>query len=108
MNKRRKNYLPTLILILVLWSLLVAMLVYVEPELVKDILVPGLYLPFFLLLMPASFLTLAIMLANTRRGFLVSLGITGYLMLRVYELGNVLNLVLIVGMVVAIDRYLDS
>ncbi len=108
MKKRRKNYLPTLVLIVVLWSLLLSMITYVEPELIKDILVPGLYLPFFLLFLPASFFSLAVFLANTRRGFLVSLGLTGYLVLRVYELGNVLNLLLIIGIVVAIDRYLDS
>lgn len=84
------------------------MLLYVEPELVRDILVPGLYLPFFVLFLPASFFTLALMLANTRRGLLASLGLTAYLVLRVYELGNVLNLVLILGIVIAIDRYLDS
>ena len=108
MNKRRKNYLPSLVLVLVLWGLLLAMIVYVEPVLVKDILIPGLYLPFFMLFMPASFLTLALMMANTRRGLLASLGITGFLVLRVYELGNVLNFLLITGMVIAIDRYLDS
>ena len=108
MNKRRKNYLPTLILIAVLWSLIAAIVVYVEPELVRDVIVPGLYLPFFLLFLPASFFTLAVILANTRRGFLVALGLTGYLMLRVYQLGNVLNLLLIAGIVIAVDRYLDS
>jgi len=44
MLKRRKNYLPTLILIVVLWTLLGLMLYFVEPALVKDILIPGVYL----------------------------------------------------------------
>lgn len=108
MRKRRKNYLPVVILILVLWGLLGAMIYWVEPELVKDMLVPRLYLPFFLLFFPACFFTLAIGLANTRRGFLVTIGLTGFLILRVYQLGNLLNLLLLAGMVVAVERYLES
>jgi len=108
MKNVRKNYLPTLILVLVLWGVLGVMMIYVEPELVKDILIPGLYLPFFLLFMPASFFTLALLLANTRRGLISSLGLTSCLILRVYELGNILNLLLITGIVIAVDRYLDS
>jgi hypothetical protein len=108
MRKRRKNYLPAVILILVLWSLLGAMIYWVEPELVKDMLVPGLYLPFFLLFSPACFFTLAIVLANTRKGLLVTIGLTGFLILRVYQLGNLLNLLLLAGMVVAVERYLES
>jgi len=84
MKKSRKNYLPTLILVLVLWSLFFGMIFYVEPELVKNVLVDGLYLPFFLLFIPACFylgvgirkykkrlyvFTLALVLGNTRRGF---------------------------------------
>ena len=108
MKKRRKNYLPTVILILVLWGLLGTMIYFIEPELVKDVLVPGLYLPFFLLFFPASFFTLAMVLANTRRGLLVALGLSIYLILRIFELGNLLNLLLILGIVVAIDRYLEG
>ena len=108
MKKRRKNYLPTLILIIVLWGLFLGVIFQVEPELVKNTLVPGLYLPFFLLFFPASFFSLAILLANSKRGLWVSLGLTGFLILRVYQLGNFLNGLLIVGIVVAIDKYLES
>jgi hypothetical protein len=104
MKKSRKNYLPTLILVLVLWSLFFGMIFYVEPELVKNVLVDGLYLPFFLLFIPACFFTLALVLGNTRRGFLVTVGLSIFLVLRVYELGNILNLLLISGIVIAIDR----
>jgi len=108
MGKRRKNYLPTLILIVVLWGLLGVIVSQVEPELVKDILVPGLYLPFWLVFFPASFFMLAVVMGNSRRGLVMALGLTGFLILRVYQLGNLLNLLLIVGMVVAMDRYLEG
>lgn len=90
-----------------LWSCLGLIMWLVEPKLLKDILVTGLYLPFFLLFFPALFLTLAIILANSRRGLLIAIAVTIFLMLRIYQLGNLLNLLLIAGIVVAIGRYFD-
>ena len=107
LSHRRKNYLPTFVLIVVLWGLLALTLVYVEPELIKDVLIPGVYLPFFLLFFPASFFTLAILWGNSRRGLLCAAGLTLFLLLRLFELGNVLNLLLILGIVIAVDRYFN-
>jgi len=108
MNKRRKNYLPTLVTMVILWGLLGGLVYWVEPKLVKDILIEGLYLPFFLLFLPAIFLTLAVILGNTKRGLLISLGLTGMLILKVYEIENWLNFILVAGIVVAVDRYLSA
>ena len=105
MHSRRKNYLPTLILIVILWSLLGLMIYAVEPTLIKDILVPGLYLPFFLIFFPASFFSLAAIWGNPRRGLLGAIGLTCWLILRLYRLDNGLNLLLILGILIAVDRY---
>ena len=107
MRSKRKNFLPTLVLILVLWGLLGLLLTQVDPELGKDILVPGLYLPFFLLFFPASFLTLAVVLTNSRRGLIVASALNLFLALRLFGLGNVLNLILLAGIAVAVDRYFE-
>ena len=95
------------ILIVVLWGLLGLMLYFVEPALVKDILIPGVYLPFFLIFFPASWFTLAIIWGNTRRGLLTAIGLTLFLLLRIFHLGNVLNLVLILGILITVDRYFN-
>ena len=95
------------ILIVVLWALLGLMLYFVEPALVKDILIPGVYLPFFLIFFPASWFTLAIIWGNTRRGLLTAIGLTLFLLLRIFHLGNVLNLVLILGILITVDRYFN-
>jgi len=107
MLKRRKNYLPTFILIVILWSLLGLMVYLVEPSLVKDILIPGIYLPFFLLFLPASWLTATIIWGNRRRGWLTAVGLTLFLILRLWGLGNNLNLILILGILIAVDRYFN-
>lgn len=107
LRPKRKNYLPTLALIVVLWALLGLMIIYVEPGLIKDILIPGIYLPFFLLFFPASFFTLAIIWSNSRRGFLSAFGLTVFLLLKILGLGNALNLLLIFGILVAVDHYFN-
>lgn len=108
MLKRRKNYLPTLVLILILWFLLALMIFLIEPELIKDVIIPGLYLPFFGLFFPAVFLSLAIILNNSQRGFLISLGLTAILILKIYRLDNWLNFILVGGILITVDRYLSS
>ena len=81
------------------------MIYFIEPETIKNILIPGLYFPFFLNLFFALFFTLAIIFVNCRRGFLIALGITVFLILRLFELDNVLNAILITGLVFALDCY---
>lgn len=104
MIQRRKNYLPTIVLILVLWSGLGLMLVNIDPILVKDIIVPGLYLPFWLIFFPAAWLTLALIFGNTKRAFIATAGLATLMILRISGLGNILNLILVAGITIAIDR----
>lgn len=104
MLKHRKNYLPTVLLMIVLWSILGLMMFGVDPELVKDILIPGLFLPFWLVFFPASLITLALVFSNTKRGLITALGITIILILKIYDLGNILNVILVAGIILAIDR----
>jgi len=104
-SRRRKNFFPTLILIFFFWTTLGLMVCFIEPETIKNILIPGLYLPFFLNLFLALFFTLAIIFINSKRGFLIALGITVFLILRLLTLGNILNAILITGLVFALDYY---
>lgn len=106
-RRRRQNYLPTLVLITVLWALLALMLIRVEPELVRDILIPGIYLPFFALFFPAVLFSAAIIWGSSRRGLLTAAGATVFLLLRLFDLGNSLNLILILGILIAVDRYFN-
>lgn len=80
------------------------MIVFVDPQLVRDLILPGSYLPFFLLFFPTSLLSLALIFGNTKRGILAAIGLNLFLLLRIYGLGSWLNLVLITGIVIAIDR----
>ncbi len=104
-KRRRKNFFPALILIFFFWTTLILMIFFVEPSLVKDILIPGFYLPFFLNLFLALFFTLAIIFGHSKKGFLWSLGVIIFLILRLFDLGNILNIILIAGLIFALDYH---
>jgi hypothetical protein len=74
-RKYRRNFLPAFIITVLLW-LAVAFIVFkTSPDLGNIFL-------FFLSLTPALALTLALLLGNTRRGFLLSLCVICFLILR--------------------------
>ena len=104
-KRRRKNFFPTLILIFFFWTTFGLMIFFVEPELIKDILIPGLYLPFFINLFLALFFTLAVIFVNSRKGFLISLSVISFLILRLFGLGNILNAVLILSFIFTLEYY---
>jgi hypothetical protein len=104
-KRRQKNFFITLILIIFFWSTLILMLIFVEPESVKDILIPNFYLPFFINLFLSLFLTLAVIFLNSRRSFIITFGIIIFLILRLYNLGNILNAILISAAVFSLEYY---
>jgi hypothetical protein len=104
-RRKRKNYLPTLLLLLILWTLFLFLVFFIEPEMIKNFPVPNLYLPFFLLLFVCLFFTFAVLFINTRRGLIVSMGIVFFLILRVFDLGNILNAILIAGFIISLEYY---
>jgi len=103
--KRRKNYFPTMMLMIVFWLLWVSLVWWVDPTILKNLPPRESYWPFFLLFFLALFLTLSLILQNTRRGFLISFGILLFLILRLSGLGHVINGLLIGGIVIAIEVY---
>ena len=103
--RQGKNFLPTLIIILFLWLCFAFLIFFVEPEMVKNIIIPRGYLPFFINFWLALFFTLAIILGNSPRGLLVSTFIIIFLILRLFKLGNWLNFLLLAAIAFAFDRY---
>jgi len=102
---RRKNFLPTFILIIFFWSTFIFLIFFIEPDQVKDIIIPGAYLPFFINLFLALFFTLSVVFNNSRRGLLANLGVIAFLVLCFHGLGNLLNLLLIAGLLITIDVF---
>lgn len=97
--KRRKNFLPALLLTVLLWTVWLAVFFFAPPE---TFLMPFVFLTLTFL---AILFSATLLFANTRRGFLTALGLTAFMLLNFYGIGNYLNLLLIVGVLLAAEYY---
>ena len=105
---RRRNFLPALFFALLFWGVVAFFIFFVDPELVRDWLLRGSYLPFFLSLWLALFLTASLLFAHTRRGFLLSFGLIAFLSLRLLGLGHLLNAILLFSFLVFFELALSA
>jgi len=96
---RRKNFLPTLMVTFLLWMLTAGLVYFIDPETVLAI--PG----FFLLIFLSLLFTFSTIFANSRRGLLVSLSLSLFLILRYFGVGNILNFLLISGLLTTAEIY---
>lgn len=100
--QRRKNFLPSLIVTILLWILLSGFIYFVDPDSLAAVPV------FFLLEFVTLLFTTSILFGNTRRGAIATLVITVFLILRYFGVGNLLNLLLLVGVGITIEVYFSK
>ena len=98
--KRRKNFLPALILALIFWGLW-GWLVYFFPP-ANNPLIFTFYLSLFL----AVFLTSALVLANSKLGAVTATWSILFLIFRYFKIGNILNLSLLTIIFLLLGIYL--
>lgn len=96
---KRKNFFPLFIITLAFWLGITSFVYFVSPESYAAIL------GFFVLLGVTLFLTMSILFGNTRRGIIISASILLFLFLRFIGVGNVINLVLILGIAVTMEIF---
>jgi len=96
---RRKNFFPTLIIIILLWDLIAGFVYFIEPYTFGAVPL------FFTLLFFAFLFTFSTIFANSRRGFITSLGLILFLFLRYLGIGNIINFLLILGLAISIEAY---
>jgi hypothetical protein len=96
---KRKNFLPSLIFTIILWVALGAVAYFVDPSTFGAI-----YL-FFLLVFFSLLFTFSLLLGSTRKGLILSISLTIFLILRYFGVGNILNLVLILALGVTAELY---
>lgn len=88
-----------------LWAGLIFIFLYVEPSLIRDIPVPGWYAPLFLLLFITLLSTTRLLSGNRKRAITLSVLITVFLILRINQLGQWYNGLLIVILGLAIEYF---
>jgi hypothetical protein len=97
--KTRKNFFPTLVVTLLLWLSLGALIYFVEPD------TPGVVPLFFVNAFFALLFSFSTLLGNSRRGLITAIGITTFLILRYFGVGNIINMFLILGATLSIELY---
>jgi len=96
---KRKNFLPTLLVTVLLWLLLGALVYFVDPQTFGVI-------PLFFVTVFVSFLFMfSLIFANSRRGLIISISLSLYILLMYLGVGNILNLILIVAIAACIELY---
>lgn len=94
--RRRKSFLPTLLVALLFWLIWGYVFFFVPPG-------RGVYFAFFPTLFLAVFLSAALLLANSIRGFLLASAVCGLLLLQFFKLGNLLTILLLIALLVVLD-----
>jgi hypothetical protein len=98
--KRRRNFFPALLLALLFWLFWGGLVYFLAPD--NEAVLIG----FYFLLFMACFLTASLIFANSRRGLITALGVIAFLLLRSYQLGNLLNIGLLLGILISLNLYL--
>lgn len=101
-NIKKKKPLLSLAVTTILWLSIACVIYFTDPGGFGTVIL------FILLVFLALLFTFSIISANTRRGLIISTATTGFLVLRYFDVGNVLNLILICGIAIAIDLYLSK
>jgi hypothetical protein len=96
---KRKNFLPTLLITILLWGLLAGLIYFVDPGTF------GMVILFFLILFITLLFTFSLIFASTRRGLIGSISLLFFFILAYLGVGNILNLLLIVAIAISLELY---
>lgn len=104
--RRRKNLIPMLFLAVVCWVGVGYLIYAVSPNRPLPTPLPiDSKTPFFLLLFLTLFFSLTLLFNNTRRGFLVALGLTALVLLRFFKFFHPLYIVLVLAILFTVELF---
>lgn len=87
------------------WLAIVWVIWKVDPETIKDFIIPGSYLPMMFLVMGGFFWLLSILFLSARRALRWTLGIVAFLEMRVLGLGTAVNGLLLLALLLSWEIY---
>ncbi len=105
-HERKKRYGWLVFFAVVNWLAIALAIWKIDPETVKDFIIPGSYFPMLILVAGGIFWLLSILFLSATRAFRWTMGITIFLLLRILKLGTVMNGVLILGLLVSWEVYI--
>lgn len=99
---RGKNLFLSLIITIALWIGLAYLILMIPPN---SLIIVGGFLIGTLL---ALFLSFSLVLGNAERGLIVSVTLTSYLLLRIYDQDTIINIILLVALAVTAGFHLHQ
>jgi predicted ABC-type exoprotein transport system permease subunit len=96
---KRRNFLPSLLVTILLWILLAGLIYFVDPGTFGAVAL------FFVLLFSTFLFTFSLIFGSTRRGIIASIALSLFSILAYLGVGNILNLLLIVAIAVCLELY---
>ncbi len=98
-TQKPKSNIAAIVIATICWISVCTLLLFIDPQ------TTGVIPVFFILLSVALFLTMIVILKNKKRSALYSSAIMLFLSLCYFGVGNILNLILIVGIVISIEIF---
>ncbi len=77
----------------------------VDPETVKNVLIPNSYLPMGLLTFVGIFLLFSVLLMSAKRAVIWAILLMVFVYLRIFQLGTIMNGLLLLGLGIVIEIY---
>jgi hypothetical protein len=99
---KRKNFLPTLIVTILLWLTIAGLIYFIDPG------ITGAVPLFFVILFLAFLFTFSLIFISTRRGLITSSSISLFLLLAYLGVGNIINFLLIAAIAICIELYFKT
>jgi len=96
---KKKNYIISLVLAVIFWLVWGFVFFLIPPDSYVS------HLTFFVSLFLSLFLTFALLLANSRRGLLISLLINFYLIFRYFNLNNIIYPLILLFIFLLLEIY---
>ncbi|MFZ2202265.1 MAG: hypothetical protein WAV56_02600 [Microgenomates group bacterium] len=104
-RERKKRFGWLLFLTLTIWALITATIIWIDPENIVDLVIPGSYFLFGALLFVGIFLFLTIVFLSAKRALWWAAGMMLFLYLRLWGLGSLFNALLTLGIIVCGELY---
>lgn len=96
---KRKNFLPTLLVTVLLWGFLGTLIYFIDPATFAAVPL------FFVLIFSCLLFTFSLIFAGQRRGLIISIALTLFLVLAYLGVGNILNLALVLAIAICVELY---
>lgn len=104
-RRQKKRYGLLLILLVLNWLAVAWMVWKVDPKNIRDIIIPGVYLPMLVVAWGAFFFLFSVLFLSAKKALRWSLGVTFFLCLRFLGLGSTINGLLILGLLICVEVY---